>query len=135
VGWHVSALLKEKLQDPDITVTETALGGLSLIDLLTGYGRAVIIDAIKTGKGRPGQIYQLDPQALGGSRHTNSTHGIDFPGIIKLGQTAGLPLPQEIIIFAVEVEDVETFGETCSPAVEVAIPKCAEQIIAKLTGP
>jgi len=39
-----------------------------------------------------------------------------------------LPEDNAILIVAVEVEDVLTFGETCTPRVEAAIP-CALQVV------
>ena len=41
---------------------------------------------------------------------------------MELGRQLGLALPQIIEIFAIEAEDVVTFGETCTPSVDAAIP-------------
>ena len=45
------------------------MAGLDFLDLLAGYDRTIIIDAIQTGKGVPGQIYRLGPEILAGTRH------------------------------------------------------------------
>jgi hypothetical protein len=37
-------------------------------------------------------------------------------------------IPKEIRIYAIEVEDNQTFSETCSPSVEGAIPGIVEEI-------
>ena len=37
-------------------------------------------------------------------------------------------MPREIVIFAIEVADVTTFGESCTPKVEQAIPKTVETV-------
>jgi hydrogenase maturation protease len=128
VGLLVAAELKRRVNLPDVTIMQTELGGLNLLELLAGYDKAVIVDAIQTRQGIPGNIYQFGPQSLLGGRHTNSTHGIDFGSTVELGKKLGLDLPDEIVIFAVEVEDVNTFSEDCSLSVKQAIPECVQRI-------
>src|SRR4030043_845466 len=129
VGLCVAAELRNKLNKPEITVMETGVAGLSLLVLLVGYDRAIIIDAIQTVGGKAGQIYRLDPKAFDTALHTASAHGIDFPTALEFGRKLGLPLPQQIIIFAVEVSDVNTFNEECTPEVKQAVPVCVEMVL------
>jgi hydrogenase maturation protease len=133
-GLRVAAELKRRINQPDITVMETEAGGINLLDLIVGYDRVIIIDAILTGTEDVGRVSRLTPETLRKARHLNSTHGIDFTGLIDLGRKMGLGLPPDIIIFAIGVEDVETFGERCTPDVEKAIPLCAEEIMRLIAG-
>lgn len=133
-GLRVAAELKHKISLPDITVMQTEAGGINLLDLLAGYDRAIIIDAILADKEEAGRISRLNPEMLRKARHLNSTHGIDFTSLIDLGRKMDFGLPNEIIIFAIGVQDVETFSEQCSPAVEKAIPICAEEIMRLVEG-
>ncbi len=41
-------------------------------------------------------------------------------------------MPKEMVIFAIEVEDVLTFGEKLTPKVEAAIPKVCELVLQEL---
>ena len=111
---------------------ETSVAGLSLLDLLVGYDRAIIIDAIQTLDGKPGQIYRLDPEAFDTTRRTISPHDVNFTTALEFGKKVGLPLPQEIVIFAVEVSDVSTFSEEYTPQVKQAIPTCVEMVLQEL---
>jgi hydrogenase maturation protease len=111
---------------------ETGCAGLSLLDLLVGYDRAIIVDAIQTVGGKAGQIYRLDPGAFDTARHTASAHGIDFTTALEFGKKLGIPLPQQIIIFAIEALDVSTFSEECTPEVRQAIPICVEMVLQEL---
>jgi len=129
VGIYVAAELKNRVNRPELTVMETGVAGLSLLDLLVGYDRAIIIDAIQTVGGKAGQIYRLDPKAFDTALHTASAHGIDFTTALEFGKKLGLPLPQEIVIFAVEASDVSTFNEECTPEVKQAIPVCVEMVL------
>lgn len=113
---------------------ETSMAGLSLLDLLVGYDRAIIIDAIQTMDRKAGQIYRLDPEAFDATRHAASPHDVNFATALELGNRLGLALPQQIVIFAIEVADVSTFSEECTPEVERAIPVCVDMIMQEING-
>ncbi len=134
VGPQVAKELEGRLDPQEVTVLEGSLGGLSLLDLLAGYDRAIIIDAIETIGGKAGQIYCLDVAALDATRHVASPHDVNFATALELGKKLGIALPQKIDIFAVEVTDTGTFGEKCTPEVQKAIPHCVEMIIRELEG-
>ena len=134
VGLQVAGELKAKLDQQEVTVEETSMAGLNMLDLLAGYDRAIIIDAIQTMEGKVGQIYRLKPGAFDATRHAATPHDVNFATALELGNRLGLALPQEIIIFAIEVEDVTTFSEECTPEVERAIPICVEKVIQELDG-
>ncbi len=132
VGIWVAKALEGRLNQQEITVMETSMAGLNLLDLLVNFDRAIIIDAIQTVGGKVGQIYRLEPEALVATRHAASPHDVNFATALELGNRLGLALPQQIIIFAIEVEDVTTFSEECTPEVERAIPVCVEKVIQEL---
>jgi hydrogenase maturation protease len=132
VGLRVAEELQDKIHSQNTTVMVTELGGINLLELLVGYDQAIIIDSIKTSKGKPGHIYRLSPESILGSRHTNSTHGIDFADMLKLGKRLGMMMPQKIVIFAVEAEDTSTFGEKCTLAVNRAISVCKKRVIKEI---
>ncbi|MFH1383078.1 MAG: hydrogenase maturation protease [Chloroflexota bacterium] len=133
VGIYVARALAD-LDHPGTTVMEAGVAGLELLDLLTGYDRAIIIDAIQTKEGRIGQIYRLMPQGLDTTRHAAAPHDVNFATALELGKRLGLAMPREITIFAIEAGDVSTFSEKCSPEVEQAIPVCVEKVVEVLSG-
>jgi hypothetical protein len=47
---------------------------------------------------------------------------------LELGKRLGMHVPGEIRIYAIEIEDNQTFSETCSPSVERAIPRIVKEI-------
>ncbi len=135
VGNRVAQELEAKLaQRQDVTVMETSLSGLSLIDLLAGYDKAIIVDAIQTAEGKTGQIYRLNPDAFNNTRHVSSPHDVNFATALELGNKLGIAMPKQIIIYAIEVNDVSNFGEEFTPGVQRAIPKCIKHIIKELNG-
>jgi len=134
VGLRVAEELKGRLDQQEVTVEETSMAGLSLLDLLAGYDRAILIDAIQTADGKAGQIYRLDPEAFDVTRHAASPHDVNFATALELGNRLGLALPRQIVIFAIEVADASTFSEECTPEVRRAIPVCVNMILQELDG-
>lgn len=137
VGPRVAQAIRARLDGcPDaIDVIEEAVGGLQLVDLMAGYDRAIIVDAIQTANGRPGQIHRLDARAFDATRHAASPHDVNFATALELARRLGTPLPRQIAIFAVEALDVTSFREECTPAVSEAIPTCVEMILQELRAP
>lgn len=134
VGIRVVEELEGKVDQKEVTLVETTVAGLGLLDFLTGHDRAIIIDAIQTVGGQAGRIYRLDPEALDFTRHSASPHDVNLATALELGKRLELSLPQQIIIFAIEVADASTFSEECTPEVRRAIPACVEMIIQEING-
>ena len=132
-GLYVARELKKILANRnDITVAEASIAGLGLLDLLTGYNKAIVIDVIQTRDGKAGEVYKLNSNDFAATRHTASTHNIDFASALELGNRLGLSLPKEIVVFAIEASDVTTFKENCTPGVKKAIPKCIDMVLKEL---
>lgn len=132
VGPRVARELESRLDQPEVTVMEASLAGLNMLDLLAGYDRAVIIDAIQTVGGEAGRIYRLDLEAFDATRRAAAPHDVNFATSLELGKQLGLALPSRLDIFAIEVADTSHFSEECTPRVTAAIPLCAEMIVREL---
>ena len=122
VGIHVIEALKAENLGKSVDIKE-GLSGLDMLNAIIGYERIIMIDAIKTG-GESGTIYKLSVEDLHAQQtlDTFSTHDVDIPTMLKLGRDL-YPgkIPEDIVIIAVEAEDIETFSETCTPKVKKAI--------------
>jgi len=123
-----------RFDEEKVTVMESDLAGLSLLDLLQGYHRVIIIDSIQTRDGKVGQVCRLSPEDFAPTRHAVSPHDVNLLTALELGKRLGLEMPQEIVIYAIEVEDVRTFSEKCTPQVERVIPKVVEMVAGELKG-
>ena len=134
VGLRVVKELEGRVDQQEVTLIETSVAGLGMLDFLTGYDRAIIIDSIQTVGGQAGQIYRLDPEALDFTRHAASPHDVNLATALELGKRLELSLPQQIVIFAIEVMDASTFSEECTPEVSRAVPACVEMIIQEING-
>ena len=134
VGILVARALHARLADPYVELREAAVGGIELMEMLVGYDRAVIVDAVQTDGGKPGDWYRLDaPQEIDGALPQSSHRFGVFEGL-ELGRRLGLDMPAEIRIYAVEAPEPFTFGEGLSPALAAELPKIVVGIFRELTG-
>jgi len=134
VGFRIAEELENRYDEQEVTVMATDLAGLSLLDLILGYDKVIIIDSIQTREGKVGQVHRLDAEDFATTRHAASPHDVNLATALELGKRLGLAIPREIAIFAIEVQDVTTFSESCTPRVERAIPKVVQRVARELTG-
>ena len=128
VGIHVARELKKR-RLPGVDVEELAASGLELLDVVRGYDKVVIIDAIQTKKGRPGDLHVLEEKDFERSVHGSSPHGINIATALALGRKL-VPneMPREVVFFAVEAEDLINVGERLTPELAKALPRIVEQV-------
>jgi len=127
VGFRVAHLIQAA--KPELTVIETVEAGLTLLELVNGYERVIIIDSVKTGHGQPGTPHQLTLDQIDPTWNFCSTHGIDIQMAFELGRKLDYKLPDKISIYGIEVEDNKNFGEKCTKKVEQSIPQIVQEII------
>jgi hydrogenase maturation protease len=128
VGLKVVALVRDRLAGrPDVDVAEEEAGGLRLMERLTGYDRAVLVDACVSGAA-PGTIRRIGPDELPTQR-TAIAHGIDLPRALALGQSLGLPMPATVRVVAIEAESVLEFRESMTPAVAAAVEPAVAAVL------
>jgi len=125
VGLHIVRALRDKLNKADTTVIEASVTGMDCLELLAGYDRAVIIDAIHTMEGKIGQIYRLEIEAFDTNGYANTSHNVNFVTAIELGRRLGLALPRQIAIFAIEVGEAHSFSENHLSRAEGAFQRIA----------
>ncbi|MGQ9574126.1 MAG: hydrogenase maturation protease [Thermoguttaceae bacterium] len=133
VGLRVAAAVRPLVADrPDVEVSEDYWGGLRLMERMAGFQAAVIIDAIQTGA-PPGTIHRLAVDSLPTQRSASS-HDVNLPTALALGRQAGVPLPadEKIVLVGIEVADILSFGQECTPAVRAAIEPAARVVMEAL---
>ncbi len=134
VGIYVVREVAERFQQDEVDFDVGSVGGLRVLDVIKGYERVIMVDAIQTPDGEPGEVRRLSPQDLRLTLHSGSSHDLSLPGALALGRGMGMRLPtdKDFVIVAIEVEDVLNFGEQCTPAVEEAIPRAVDVVLAEL---
>jgi hydrogenase maturation protease len=129
VGLKISSALREHLAGrTGVAIVELYSGGLQLVEAMAGFDRAIIVDAMVSGR-PPGTIHELGPAEFPKTRSAYSSHDGSLPAAVEMGRMVGLRLPHRIAIWAVEAGDVETFGESLTPAVAPAVPQVVGRIL------
>jgi len=132
VGVRAAELLAARLATTGVDVVQSAWGGMRFVDLLAGYDRAIIVDAIEWRRGPPGTVYRLTPDEAIPTLRAVSYHDVSLGTALALGRSLDIPLPVETVFFAVEAQETRTFGEHLTPAVEAALPELVRRVEAQL---
>lgn len=132
VGIAVARGVAERLQEClPLHVVELHTGGIRLMEAMTGYRQAVVIDAMRSGA-PAGTVQHFDPRSFVTTKNTFSTHDTDFATAFDLGRMAGLSLPEQVDFWGIEAEEVELFGEEFTAGVAAAVPTAIERIAAAM---
>jgi hydrogenase maturation protease len=129
VGLVVARRLEGRLgarDDVDFGFNEEA--GFTLLEESLGYERLVVIDSILTGR-EPGTVMRFDLSDLGRTIHSNSPHGMNLATVMELGRVQGMDVPNEVVIYAIEVVDTLTFGEELTSEVAAKVDDIVDTII------
>jgi hydrogenase maturation protease len=127
VGIHVVNRLNEVASYID--TLDVALGGVEILEAMKNRDRVFIVDAIQTG-GEPGTIYRVNLSGGEEPPRITHSHGVDLLTTLRLGDSL-FPgqMPREMILLAVEAEDVTTLSESCTSKVQAAVDKVVEIIL------
>ena len=139
VGVLVAREVKKRLGQIfglEINVTEACVGGLRLMEMLVGYDKAIIIDAIRSNNGKsPGTITRMtidDLRDISPTQHSSCPHDTSLITAIDFGKTIGVHLPENISIYAVEALNLLEFSEIPTPEVEQAIPAVVDAVFEEI---
>jgi len=94
------------------------MGGLDLLEFIRDYKTVIIIDAIKTKDGKPGDVFYCTPDDFKYALHLDNLHDVSFLTAIKLGKKSGYNITDNIHIIAVEVVEDRVFSNDFSPEIQ-----------------
>lgn len=123
----VKDLQKETFPE-SICFKTSSMGGLEILEMIREYHTVLILDAIKTKEGAPGDVYYFNPEDFHETMHLSNLHDVNFITAIELAKKIKLSIPENIHIIAIEIlEDLE-FGRSLSPELEEKYPKILERV-------
>jgi hydrogenase maturation protease len=132
VGWRVIDALDaaDVVGRADASLQQACVGGVSLMEILVGYRRAIIVDAIIDPEAAPGSVW-CRPLAEVETRiasHLDSSHDAPLPAALAAGRAMGAELPCEIDVVGIVIERGDVFGEDLSDTAEAAVPVAAATV-------
>ena len=135
VGWVVAEEVKKHLTpDLPVDVDCLSLGGLSLMERLIGYQRAILVDAlICDDEAGTILVSKLDELPDFSAFHLTSVHDMSLQNAMKLGRQLGADLPGDVIVLGISARQVYDFSEELSPPVMEAVPNAVQIVVELLT--
>jgi len=132
VGVHVIDALRKQLNTPAVTLETASTGGLNLLDVIRGYEKVILIDAVRLPGSQPGIVKRFllsDFQTV----HSNNPHDVSLSEALQLAEQLGdQQLPSTIVLIGITVHDTYDFGEQLSKEVAVAIPTAVNLVLKEL---
>jgi len=130
VGIVVAERLQEILVENDqIKIESTNWGGFRIIDLLTGYNYAIVIDSINTGMKPIGFIHKWDYTDLINSVRMISFHDVNFATAVSLAKKLNISMPENIIVYGIEINLTNHFSEGLSEIIKQSATQCVELVL------
>jgi hydrogenase maturation protease len=138
IGVLVAEEVRARLpEDTSIDISEVSVGGLTLMESMIGYDRVILVDAFQRLDGCcPGKVHKMsldDLRSISPTQHSASPHDASLVTAIETGRRMGIQLPEEITIFAIEVENVMDFSDHPTPSVAAVIPQVIESVLDEIT--
>jgi len=113
-----------------VDLEEACTSGLDLIEIMMGYDRVILIDAIINSGHPPGTILQLRPEDFANTVHGTNVHEANIATTIELGRTLDPErFPRDILFVAVEANDVFTVIDQMTPELEAALPRVVKTVL------
>ena len=134
VAEEVDRLLPDELRST-VHITEAAVGGLRLAELMTDYDRVILIDAL-LDVGPAGSIHEWDLEELDAASQPQRyacAHDTTLATALELHRSLGVPGPNEVHILAATIDEVDTFGCGLSGPLERAVPELARRALGLLS--
>ena len=133
VGVHIANELRKHVKDPDIIIDEAVTGGMNLLELILGYEKAIIIDAVRSENARDGDVKKI-PLSSFSTFHACNPHDVSLFEAIKMAKKMGEDrIPKEIVIIGILMKKISCeFSEKLSPVIQDAVPKALTLIISEI---
>jgi hydrogenase maturation protease len=132
VGIHVINALRAHASHSKVAMEIAYTGGMNLLDVIRGYDKVILVDAIKHKGSRSGDVKRfLLPEVS--SLHSSNPHEISLSEALLLARRLGEDgLPHEIIVIGIVVDNTCDFGEQLSAEVAAAVPTAVRMVLAEL---
>jgi hydrogenase maturation protease len=133
IGWRVAEQVGSATAGyaAPVDVDCAALGGLSLMERMLGYGRVILIDSMWTGAQPEGTVssYSLDELPNPGAGHTASPHDTSLVTALRTAEMMGAVIPERVDVVAIETQACYDFSESLTAAATSALPIATRKVL------
>lgn len=113
----ISIMLAKDLQQlfRDFELKILLLGGIGIIETISGYDVVVIIDTIIQADADPGDIILFDDIESARTLHLQNPHDVDFYTSVRLAEETGYRMPEKILVVGVQIRQQLVASVVCPP--------------------
>lgn len=129
----------QKIRLPEnVNIEDAGVGGLAILTMIEGSDKAIIVDAVHTGKEPPGTIYHFtDKELPPPNMFMLSAHDLNLVDTIHMGRElerlGEQKMPKEIVIIGVEIESPKLeFTTEMSPEIKADIPRVVQMVLEEI---
>ena len=119
VGVKIVNDLAPRLEMPGVDFNTSVLGGLELLEIISGYHTIIIVDAIMTGLFQPGEMLRYSLGNYRETLHLSNPHDTNFKATLDFGEKIGFQIPRVIRILAIEIEECLLFSNSFSKTLAI----------------
>ncbi len=131
VGCLVAEQLMQQPGLAGVEIESLAVGGLTLMEHMVGFERAIVVDSINLGDAPLGSVHSFAleelPNPFGG--HLGSSHETNLQTALQIGRELGAALPAEVRVVAIASPYVYDFSDQLTPPVEAAVPQAVAAVL------
>ena len=132
VGIHVINELRSHVKNSRIKMDIAYTGGMNLLDMIRGFDKVILVDAIKQENSKTGEVKRFS-LAEAPAVHSSNPHEISLSEALLLAKQLGeKQLPQEIVVIGIVVKNTLDFGENLTSEVASAIPNAVTMVLTEL---
>lgn len=130
IGLIVGGILREKLEGLGFDVQIVERTGFALLDCLTGYDSAVVVDSVCTGKNSVGEVLPFAAKDFK-LVTTGAPHLSGIPEAVQLMKGLRIDLP-DVSILGINVSDPYTLSEDVSEDLKRMQDTISNEILSKI---
>ncbi|WP_424359109.1 hydrogenase maturation protease [Methanocella sp. MCL-LM] len=116
----------------NVELIDAGVGGMAILSWIEDADKIIIIDSVQTGNEPIGTVYRFtDKEMPPSDMFMLSLHDLNLVDTINIGRVVQ-KMPEEIIIYGVEVIRLTEFTKEMSPEVEAAVKEVADLVIEEI---
>lgn len=131
-GPRVIELLLSGYEFPEnVEVVDAGTMGLTILDLLRGIDRLIVVDAVRDTGHPAGTVLVMSPEDLAENQVMHSLHDLRLVDVLQ--NAALLDRAPETVVIAVQIEAITEWVLELSEPVEAALPIAAAAVLDQLS--
>lgn len=133
IGIRIVNDISEWVNDSFVQFRTISTGGLDVMEIIRDFEKVIIVDAVKTSGGRPGNVYSFKASEFIETSNLSNLHDIDFITALRLSKMLEINIPADLNIIAVEIKEDREFSERFTPEIEKSYPVILQKVQALIT--